>query len=144
MSLIFDYPRALAGVTLAMRDGNKKYGRGNFKKGMPQGEIIDSLLRHVAALQSGEVFVPDSEHGATHWDAIVSNALMLSELRPARVVVDAASASGSDYHGIAPPLGWGAEGIDVNGYCLVTGFNANGEHISHDLDDPLCNCPSCR
>lgn len=145
LSLIFDYPKALAGVTLPMLDGNKKYGRLNWRKGMSQGVILDSLLRHIQKLQEGEIFVPDSEHGATHWDAILSNALMLSELRPAQVV-DATSAAelARVYTGAELPQSWGTDGIDQNGYCMRTGFNANGEHISHDLNDPCCNCPSCR
>ena len=139
MSLIFDYPIALAGVTLTMLDGNKKYGRGNFKKGMPQGEIIDSLLRHIAALQGGEIYVPDSEHGATHWDAIMSNAMMLSELRPVQAIEMAPNAAITN----ADPL-WGSMGVDTSGFCLVTGFDSFGWHRTHNNDDPLCNCPSCR
>lgn len=105
---------------------------------MPQEEIIDSLLRHVAKLRSGEVVDPDSEMGATHWDAIVSNALMLSELRdnpghgPGVTSVDTSI------------VGWGAKGLDVDGYCLATGFNAAGVHRTCDPVGPFCNCPSCR
>lgn len=124
-----------------MQDGNKKYGRLNWKKGMSQEVILDSLLRHVQALRDGEVFVPDSEHGATHWDAIMSNAMMLSELRPATVdTSDIASA----YLGRAMPPYWGSKGIDAEGYCLLTGFNGEGVHKAHDPNDPCCNCPSCR
>lgn len=103
---------------------------------MPQEEILDSLLRHVAKLRSGEIIDPDSELGATHWDAIVSNALMLSELRdnPGPEMISAATRI----------VGWGTKGLDVNGYCLATGFNADGVHMTHDPIDPFCNCPACR
>lgn len=141
LSLIFDYPKALAGATLPMRDGNKKYGRMNWAKGMPQEEILDSLLRHIQALRQGETIVPDSEHGATHWDAIVSNALMLSELRPVQVI-DAASVEDQTQM-VTDPL-WGTKGLDANGFCLLTGFDALGWHRTHSNYDPLCNCPSCR
>lgn len=123
-----------------MRDGNDKYGRLNWRKGMSQEVILDSLLRHVQALRDGEVFVPDSKHGATHWDAIMSNAMMLSELRPAQVV-DATSAE--DPIRVPGPL-WGSLGIDGDGFCLISGFDASGIHRTHTNEDPLCNCPTCR
>lgn len=117
-----------------MQDGNKKYGRLNWRKGMSQEVILDSLLRHIQALRDGEVFVPDSEHGATHWDAIMSNAMMLSELRPAITTPQAPTIS----------TGRGAKGFDEKGYCLVTGFNNDGWHRTHDPLSGICNCPSCR
>lgn len=143
MNLIFDYPKALAGVTLPMQDGNKKYGRLNWRKGMSQEVILDSLLRHVQALRDGEVFVPDSEHGATHWDAILSNAMMLSELRPA-TVVDAIRESALTGPETVLAMSWGSKGIDAEGYCLVTGFDSKGWHRTHNPGDLHCNCPSCR
>lgn len=106
-----------------MRDGNKKYGRNNFKKGMSQEVILDSLLRHIKDLMSGEVMVPDSEHGATHWDAIVSNALMLSELRPSKVLTP--------------------DDFDSLGY-NASGFGRDGWHRTHEPQNDFCNCPSCR
>jgi hypothetical protein len=122
-----------------MQDGNKKYGRLNWRKGMSQEVILDSLLRHIQALRDGEVFVPDSEHGATHWDAVMSNAMMLSELRPARVV-DTAEGD------IEVPCGglWGTKGVDADGFCLLTGFDRDGNHRLCSNKDPLCNCPACR
>lgn len=69
-------------MAVSLKDGVDKYDRGNWRKGFPQDEMIDSLLRHVLALKRGEVVDPDSKNGATHYDSIVANALMLSELRP--------------------------------------------------------------
>lgn len=63
-----------------MQEGAAKYGRGNWQKGMPEDEILDSMMRHIMALKRGEVVDPDSSTGATHYDKIVTNALMLSEL----------------------------------------------------------------
>lgn len=34
--------------------GTKKYSKGNWKKGFPVSEIVDSLLRHVAELMEGK------------------------------------------------------------------------------------------
>lgn len=78
---MFDFPKALAGVCLPLKDGVQKYGRKNWAKGLPTEETLDSLLRHISALQRGEVIDPESKNGATHYDAILANALMLSELR---------------------------------------------------------------
>lgn len=72
----------MSGAARSLKDGADKYDRGDWKKGFPQDEMIDSLLRHVLALKTGEVVDPDSKSGATHYDSIVTNALMLSELRP--------------------------------------------------------------
>lgn len=57
--------------------GGKKYGRRNWEKGLPWLSVIDSLLRHAMALQSGEINDPETgEHHAAH---IRCNAAMLIE-----------------------------------------------------------------
>lgn len=78
--MLLEFPVALRGATLSLQEGVAKYGRGNWQKGMPEDEMLDSLMRHILALKSGEVVDPDSSTGATHYDKIVTNALMLSEL----------------------------------------------------------------
>lgn len=55
--------------------GAKKYARDNWKKGMPLTELLDSLLRHIAKLQSGEWV--DEESGIAHIGHIQCNAMFL-------------------------------------------------------------------
>lgn len=75
-----EFGLALEGASRALLDGVDKYGRGDWQKGMPLDEVLDSVLRHIVAYKRGEVMVPDSKNNATHLDCIVSGALMLSEL----------------------------------------------------------------
>lgn len=90
LSLVLEFPVALCGAAMSLQEGVAKYGRGDWQKGMPEDEILDSMMRHVVALKRGEVVDPDSSMGATHYDKIVTNALMLSELgqrqRPSSVL----------------------------------------------------------
>lgn len=80
LSLILDFGKALKGACLGLQEGADKYGRGNWKKGMPENEIIDSLMRHLEAHVSGEVVDPGSKTGATHLDKILCNAMLLRQL----------------------------------------------------------------
>lgn len=58
-----------------MEYGAKKYARDNWRKGQPLEQLLDSLLRHVAALQSGEQVDPES--GCHHIGHIQANAMFL-------------------------------------------------------------------
>ncbi len=55
--------------------GAKKYARDNWRKGMKTSSIIDSLLRHIARLQAGEVIDPES--GLPHLGHIGCNIMFL-------------------------------------------------------------------
>lgn len=78
LSAILDNPLALNGLALRFGFGIDKYGRGNYKKGFPYSELIDSAMRHLMAFQNGEL--SDPEHPETdHLDAALWNMLILSE-----------------------------------------------------------------
>lgn len=55
--------------------GEDRYGPGNWKKGLPISEVLDSMKRHTAALERGEEIDPDT--GLHHTAAIASNAMFL-------------------------------------------------------------------
>lgn len=76
LSYIFDAPLAMQGLAKRFELGAKKYSRDNWKKGLPDVEIIDALLRHLSAYQNGEIGDPD---GGNHVDAILWNAVVLAE-----------------------------------------------------------------
>lgn len=56
---------ALAAFTRVCDYGEIKYSRGNYRRGAPITEYLDSALRHLQALSNGEPFDPESEqpHG---------------------------------------------------------------------------------
>ena len=81
LSILLDAPNALLGVTKVLEHGADKYGKRNWKKGLPTSEIVDSLLRHLIAFSKGENV--DEESGDArllHVDQILANALFLAEM----------------------------------------------------------------
>ena len=78
LSTLLDSPMALEGLARRFEFGIKKYHRGDYKKGFPFTELIDSAMRHLIAFQNGELM--DPEHPATdHLDAALWNIFILSE-----------------------------------------------------------------
>ena len=77
LSLVLEFRAALEGAAKALAAGAEKYGRSDWRRGMPQNEVVDSLSRHLVALMSGEVI--DETDKRPHVDKILCNALLLSE-----------------------------------------------------------------
>ena len=80
LSLVLEFTKALEGAANGFAEGVQKYGRGNWRNGFPENEIIDSLMSHLTKHMNGEIADPDSKNGATHLDKVVCNALLLRQL----------------------------------------------------------------
>ena len=78
LSFILDAPRAIAAQAEVLQFGAEKYSRENWKKGLPKGEVIDSLLRYLTAYHNGELI--DEESGLPHVAHVMCNATFLTEL----------------------------------------------------------------
>jgi hypothetical protein len=77
---------ALAGLAAVMQYGATKYSRNNWRKGLPHTEIVDSMMRHLAAYVSGENNDPES--GLPHIDHILCNAFFLAEIARTKPELD--------------------------------------------------------
>lgn len=89
MSMVLEARAALEGVSRVLTHGRKKYTRGNWRKGLKQTEIVDSLARHMAAFMSGETYDTGPKgSGLPHVDHILCNALFLSEMFHTRSDLD--------------------------------------------------------
>jgi len=76
LSYLLDAPFAMEGLARRFELGAKKYSRDNWKKGLPDNEVIDCLTRHLMAYHNGEA---EDADGGFHVDAILWNAVVLSE-----------------------------------------------------------------
>lgn len=77
LSLVLEFRRALEGAAYGLEEGVGKYGRSDWRKGMPITDVVDSMARHLVAYMSGEMIDPAS--GLPHLDKALCNALMASE-----------------------------------------------------------------
>lgn len=67
---------ALTGLAEVLTFGANKYAANNWRKGLPTTNILDSMLRHIAAIQRGEDVDPES--GLAHIDHVGCNWMFLS------------------------------------------------------------------
>lgn len=76
LSYMLEADVAMKGMCAGFAFGAIKYDRGDWKNGLDPTEIIDSLLRHLMAYQTGQAL--DSESGLPHVDHITCNAVFLA------------------------------------------------------------------
>lgn len=67
---------ALIPLVRALEYGMKKYGKDNWKKGLKEDELIDSIYRHTHALNKGELIDPES--GVEHEGHLLANLMFYS------------------------------------------------------------------
>lgn len=70
------HPKALKGMVEILTFGAEKYDDRNWEKGMAWSKIIAPLKRHLAAIEAGEDYDPES--GKLHIDHVQCNAHFLS------------------------------------------------------------------
>lgn len=76
LSYMLDANYAMEGMCEVLRFGAQKYERNNWKKGFDFEGLADSLLRHLAAHQNGEMYDPES--GLPHVDHVLCNAMFMA------------------------------------------------------------------
>ena len=70
------HPLAHEGMVGVLTFGAKKYSERNWEKGMKWSNVISSMKRHIAAIEKGEDYDPES--GILHVDHVACNAHFLS------------------------------------------------------------------
>lgn len=68
--------QALDGLASVLTFGAQKYSPNNWRKGMDQQRLVGALLRHLSAIQQGELI--DKESGLPHIDHVGCNWMFLS------------------------------------------------------------------
>jgi hypothetical protein len=69
-------PDAIEGLATILQHGADKYGRHNWRIGLPFSRVVSALMRHLFAFMRGEDVDPES--GLLHVDHILCNAMFLS------------------------------------------------------------------
>lgn len=90
LSFMLDAPNAMEAFADACERGMLRgYPRGNWKKGLPYTEVIDSLMRHLVAFNNGKD-VDDGPEGTGlhHAKLILWNAAVLAEMVVAHPELD--------------------------------------------------------
>lgn len=79
LSFVLGFRKALGALARVFEQGAIKYERDNWRKGgKPDQEYLDSAMRHLAALGSGELYDPDT--GCLHAAHVMWNMGALLEL----------------------------------------------------------------
>lgn len=77
LSYVLEFPNAMKLIAAKMEAGAKKYERGNWQKGAPVTELVDSLTRHLTDFMAG--IDKDAEDGTHTLAGVLTNACMLVE-----------------------------------------------------------------
>lgn len=107
LSYILDFGPALDRIVEVMERGAKKYSRNNWKGGGKNAELavqLDSVMRHLAARQCGEVY--DADMGTDHLANAVCGllfALYHHGKKPADRVKDCLSCKFEEEYGAKEP-----------------------------------------
>lgn len=74
--------KSLEPLVEVLEFGSKKYSINNWKKGLDEKEILESMMRHLAALMDGEE--TDKESGISHMGHIQCNAMFYNYFKRKR------------------------------------------------------------
>lgn len=70
-------PYFLDDISMVLGFGAKKYGAGNWRKGIKFTRLISAAKRHISAVEKGEIIDPES--GISHLAHAATNMMMLDD-----------------------------------------------------------------